>query len=150
MLYTESLSKEFYARSKYSQIHLFIEISIIHSYIYMGSCKDQGELIFIEHPCQILLLLLYINSFSFHNSMRCYSEDMEKGVNYPKSQVVVVEPVFRQRQSDSRTLRPAVFFVQFYSSGNKVKPFCSFCCSKGKPHICPLTYACIEFFFKLG
>ena len=92
----------------------------------------------------------HINSFSFHNSMRCYSEDMEKGVNYPKSQVVVVEPVFRQRQSDSRTLRPAVFFVQFYSSGNKVKPFCSFCCSKGKPHICPLTYACIEFFFKLG
>ena len=46
--------------------------------------------------------------------MSCYSdEDIQKGINYPKSQVVVVEPVFRQRQSDSGALRPAVFLYSF-------------------------------------
>lgn len=93
----------------------------------------------------------HINSFGFHSSGRCYNdENIEKGIIAQSHKQQWQNQSSDEGSQDSRTLRPAVFSVQFYSSCNKGKPFCSFCCNKVKPHICPLTYACIEFFFKLG
>ena len=60
--------KNFMPGASTHRFHLYIVISIIHYFIYMESSKDQGELIFTEHSCHILLSLLYIiNSFSFHD-----------------------------------------------------------------------------------